>query len=55
MITYASLPMNLKTIIVTLLFLTMIAGICTSLIVGKRQGRVTLCDKGLLPSQSRSG
>ena len=40
MITYASLPMNLKTIIVTLFFLTMIAGICTSLIVGKRQGRV---------------
>ena len=40
MITYASLPMNLKTIIVTLFFLTMIAGICTSLLVGKRQGRV---------------
>ena len=40
MITYTSLPMNLKTIIVTLFFLTMIAGICTSLIVGKRQGRV---------------
>ena len=40
MITYASRPMNLKTIIVTLFFLTMIAGICTSLIVGKRQGRV---------------
>ena len=40
MITYASLPMNLKTIIVTLFFLTMTAGICTSLIVGKRQGRV---------------
>ena len=40
MITYASLPMNLKTIIVTLFFLTMIAGIYTSLLVGKRQGRV---------------
>ena len=42
MMTYASLPMALKTIIVTLLFLTMVAGICTCLLVGKKQGRVKL-------------
>lgn len=42
MITYADLPMSLKTIIVTLFFLTMTAGICTSLIVGKKQGKVKL-------------
>ena len=42
MITYSALPMSLKTIIVTLFFLTMTAGICTSLIVGKKQGKVKL-------------
>ena len=42
MMTYASLPMHLKTIIATLLFLTMTAGICTCLLVGKKQGTVKL-------------
>ena len=42
MITYAALPMSLKTIIATLFFLTMTAGICTSLIVGRKQGKVKL-------------
>lgn len=42
MMTYASLPMHLKTIIATLLFLTMTAGICTCLLVGKKQGAVKL-------------
>lgn len=42
MITYAALPMSLKTIIATLFFLTMTAGICTSLIVGKKQGKVKM-------------
>lgn len=38
--TYAILPMPWKTTIVTLLFLTLTAGICTSTFVGKKQGRV---------------
>ena len=42
MITYAALPMSLKTIIVTLFFLTMIAGVCASLLVGKKQGKVKM-------------
>jgi len=42
MMTYASLPMHLKTVIATLLFLTMTAGICTCLLVGKKQGTVKL-------------
>ena len=42
MMTYASLPMAFKTIIATLLFLTMAAGICTCLLVDKKQGRVKL-------------
>ena len=42
MITYAALPMSLKTIIATLFFLTMTAGICTNLIVGKKQGKIKL-------------
>ena len=42
MITYAALPMSLKTIIATLFFLTMTAGICTGLIVGKKQGKIKL-------------
>ena len=42
MLTYAALPMFVKTIIATLLFLTMAAGICTCLLVGKKQGRVKL-------------
>lgn len=42
MLTFASLPMNHKTIIATLLFLTMIAGICTCILVGKKQGKVKL-------------
>ena len=40
MMTYASLPMTLKTIISTLFFLTMIAGICACILVGRKQGRV---------------
>ena len=40
MITYASLPMTFKTIIATLFFLTMIAGVCTCILVGKKQGRI---------------
>ena len=48
MMTYASLPMHLKTIIATLLFLTMTAGICTCLLVGKKQGTVKLI---ALPAQ----
>ena len=42
MMTYASLPMAFKTIIVTLLFLTMVAGTCICLVVGKKQGRIKL-------------
>ena len=42
MMTYASLPMFVKTIIATLLFLTMVTGICTCLLVGKKQGKVKL-------------
>lgn len=38
--TYAILPMPLKTTIVTFLFLTMVTGICTSIFVGKTQGRI---------------
>ena len=38
--TYAILPMPLKTTIVTFLFLTMVTGICTSIFVGKKQGRI---------------
>ena len=38
--TYALLPMPLKTTIVTFLFLMMVVGICTSIFVGKKQGRV---------------
>lgn len=37
---YAILSMPWKTTIATLLFLTMVAGICTSIFVGKKQGRV---------------
>ena len=51
MITYAALPMSLKTIIATLFFLTMTAGICTSLIVGKKQGKVKLI---LMPTTIKS-
>ena len=40
--TYAILPMPLKTTIATLLFLAMVTGICTSIFVGKKQGRVKL-------------
>ncbi len=47
MMTYASLPMAFKTIIATLFFLTMVAGICTCILVGRKQGRVKLI---LLPS-----
>ena len=42
MMTYASLLMFVKTTIATLLFLTMVAGICTCLLVGKKQGKVKL-------------
>lgn len=38
--TYAVLSMPWKTTIATLLFLTMVTGICTSIFVGKKQGRV---------------
>ena len=38
--TYASLPMYLKTVIVTFLFLTMTLGICVSIFVGRKQGRI---------------
>ena len=51
MLTYAALSMFVKTIIVTLLFLTMVAGICTCLLVGKKQGRVKLI---LLPTSIKS-
>ena len=47
MMTYASLPMDFKTMIVTLFFLTMVAGICTCILVGKKQGRIKLI---LLPA-----
>lgn len=40
MITFASLPMTLKTIVSTLFFMTMIAGICVCILVGRNQGRV---------------
>ena len=36
MITYASLPRTFKTIIATLFFLTMIAGVCTCILVRKK-------------------
>ena len=39
MITYASLPMILKTIIATVFFLTMTSGICICILVGRKQGR----------------
>ncbi|MBR3872861.1 MAG: hypothetical protein IKJ26_01700 [Clostridia bacterium] len=39
MMTYASLPMTFKTIIVTVFFLTMTAGICICILVGRKQGR----------------
>ena len=42
MMTYASLPMSFKTVIATLFFLTMIAGICTCILVGRKQGRIKL-------------
>ena len=42
MMTYATLPMTFKTIIATLFFLTLAAGICTSILVGKKQGRIKL-------------
>jgi len=42
MMTYASLPMTVKTIIATLLFLTLTIGICTCILVGRKQGRVKL-------------
>ena len=42
MLTYASLPMASKTILATLLFLTMIAGLCTCILVGKKQGGAKL-------------
>ena len=42
MLTYASLPMTYKTILATLLFLTMIAGLCTCILVGKKQGGAKL-------------
>ena len=42
MLTYASLPMACKTILATLLFLTMIAGLCTCILVGKKQGGAKL-------------
>ncbi|MBP3648404.1 MAG: hypothetical protein J6K73_01330 [Clostridia bacterium] len=42
MLTYASLPMACKTILATLLFLTMIAGLCTCILVGKKQGKAKL-------------
>ena len=42
MMNYAALPMTVKTIIATLLFLTMVAGICTCMLVGRKQGCVKL-------------
>ena len=39
MMTYASLPMAFKTIIATGFFLTMTAGICICILVGRKQGR----------------
>lgn len=38
--TYAILPMPLKTIIAVLLFLLLVTGVCTSIFVGKKQGRI---------------
>lgn len=40
MISYATLPMICKTILSTLLFLTVVTGICVSILVGKKQGNV---------------
>ena len=42
MMTYASLPMPFKTVIATLFFLTMVTGICTCILVGRKQGRIKL-------------
>ena len=42
MMPYATLPMAFKTIIATLFFLTLVAGICTSILVGTKQGRIKL-------------
>lgn len=39
MISFASLPMGFKTLICTLLFLSMSGGICTSIFVGSKQGK----------------
>ena len=46
MITYESLPMSIKTPVCTLLFLGMSGGICLSIFVGAKQGRVK---QALLP------
>ena len=43
MITFASLPMTLKTIISTSFFMTMVAGICVCILVGRKQGRAKQC------------
>ena len=47
MITFESLPMSIKTPVCTLLFLGMSGGICLSIFVGAKQGRVK---QALLPA-----
>ncbi len=40
MLNYASLPMPFKTLLVTALFLSLCTGVCTSILVGRKQGKL---------------
>ena len=40
MLNYASLSMPFKTLLVTALFLSLCTGVCTSILVGKKQGKL---------------
>ena len=42
MMTYAALSMTFKTLVAALFFLTLVAGICTCIFVGKKQGWIKL-------------
>ena len=40
MISFASLPISAKTLLVTALFLSLCTGVCLSIIVGRKQGKM---------------
>ena len=42
MLNYASLSMPFKTLLVTALFLSLCTGVCTSILVSKKQGKLRL-------------